>query len=116
MFLWAFSCLPLRCLARSLHLFGRIDALHNAAMSVPHWYLWALGVEPGMQRRGIGGAIIRPVLDRADQGGLPCYLETANDRNLPFYQRHGFEVGGEHRAHSDGMTIWTMIRPAARRP
>ncbi|WP_372869643.1 GNAT family N-acetyltransferase [Planomicrobium okeanokoites] len=27
-------------------------------MTVPHWYLWALGVAPDAQRQGIGGLLL----------------------------------------------------------
>ena len=57
-----------------------------------HWYLWALGAEPGCQGRGIGGRLLQLVLAQADSDGLPCYLETHAERNLAFYQKWGFEV------------------------
>src|SRR4030095_6386453 len=55
-----------------------------------HWYLIALGVEPSKRRRGIGGALIQPVLSRADADGIPCYVETFQGPNLSFYEEHGF--------------------------
>ncbi|MDF0530103.1 GNAT family N-acetyltransferase [Tsukamurella sp. 8F] len=56
----------------------------------PHWYLSTLGaVTPG---RGIGTALLRHGLDRVEG---PAYLESSNPRNLPLYERFGFEVTGE---------------------
>ncbi len=53
----------------------------------PHWYLATLGATtPG---RGIGSALLRHGLDRVDG---PAYLESSNPRNVPLYQRFGFEV------------------------
>jgi GNAT superfamily N-acetyltransferase len=60
--------------------------------SAPHWYLHYIGVEPRQQGRGLGAALLAPVLERCDREGLPAYLESSNDENLPFYERHGFEV------------------------
>ena len=75
------------------------------------WYLFILGVEPSVQRRGLGGALMRPVLERADIEQLVCYLETENERNVPFYLKHGFElvVNGEEAGHS-GVRFWTFRR------
>ncbi|MDQ4131885.1 MAG: GNAT family N-acetyltransferase [Actinomycetota bacterium] len=58
----------------------------------PHWYLEVLGVHPGHQRRGFGGRLVQPGLDRADQDGVPCYLETSDRANVAFYERFGFTV------------------------
>lgn len=75
----------------------------------PHWYLMALGVDPSRQRRGIGGALLQPVLGIADRSVAPCYLETFAERNLAFYGRHGFQVCVEDSV-PDGPRFWGMIR------
>jgi ribosomal protein S18 acetylase RimI-like enzyme len=61
----------------------------------PHWYLPMIGVEPAQQGRGRGAALLRAALQRVDADGLPAYLESTNPRNVPLYERHGFEVIGE---------------------
>ncbi len=75
----------------------------------PHWYLIHLGVDPPAQGRGLGAALLRPVLERCDAGGVPAYLETAKASNLPFYRRQGFEVSAEMPI-AGGPTIWGMWR------
>jgi ribosomal protein S18 acetylase RimI-like enzyme len=88
-------------------------AAHKRIAPEQHWYLWGLGVEPLCQGRGIGSMLIRPVLQRADAGSLPCYLETMNEQNVPFYQKHGFNVMDEEEVSSgDGsrVHIWAMLR------
>jgi hypothetical protein len=50
------------------------------------------------------------VLSQVDSAGLPAYLESSNERNLSLYQRHGFDVVGEHLALGRGPTIWRMWR------
>jgi GNAT superfamily N-acetyltransferase len=72
--------------------FAAIAPLHEQAVSEPHWYLRLLGVDPAQQGGGLGGALLRHGLRRANTEGRPCYLETFNESNLPFYTRHGFEV------------------------
>lgn len=75
-----------------------------------HYYLRVLGCDPAQQGRGIGSELLRPVLDRCDAEGLPAYLESSNERNLPFYRRHGFEPVGEVTTHL-GPRAWLMWRP-----
>ena len=58
----------------------------------PHWYLASLGTAVDRQGKGVGRALMRPVLGALRRRGLPCYLESSKERNVPFYRRHGFEV------------------------
>ena len=69
-----------------------------------------LGVDPDHQGKGLGGALLQPALAKADQEGLPCYLETLEEKNLAFYGRHGFEVLVDDREPHSGLKFWTMIR------
>jgi GNAT superfamily N-acetyltransferase len=85
---------------------GRIDRLHPKE---PHWYLAILGTEPAAQGRGIGSALMRPVLDDCDRNGVGAYLESSKEANLAFYARHGFRVTGELDL-PDGPRIWPMWR------
>ena len=55
-----------------------------------HLYLALLGVTPVHQGTGIGSALLRAVLDRADRDGTPAYVEARSARNRALYERHGF--------------------------
>jgi predicted N-acetyltransferase YhbS len=77
--------------------------------SEPHYYLAILGVDPAAQGRGLGSAVLRPMLDRCDTEGVPAYLESSKATNLPFYERHGFRVTGELRLPL-GPPLWLMWR------
>lgn len=87
-----------------------IDRHHKELMKGPHWYLWVLGVSPDCRGRGIGGELLRPVLDRAAADGVPCYLETQTEANVAFYRRRGFEIVREQREPVCGLPIWFMVR------
>ncbi len=76
----------------------------------PHWYLATLGTAVEQQGKGVGSALMRPVLDHCDAEGIPCYLESSKERNVPFYRRHGFEVVEEVPLPGDGPMLWTMWR------
>ena len=60
----------------------------------PHWYLWTLGVDARTQGRGVGSAVLRHTLARIDEAGAVAYLEASDPKNVPFYERHGFEALG----------------------
>ncbi len=95
---------------RFMKVMSVFDRLHARDMPGPHWYLAILGVDPPQQGQGVGGALLAPVLARADTEGLPCYLETQKARNVPFYERHGFEVIVEDDISGGGPHYWTMKR------
>jgi ribosomal protein S18 acetylase RimI-like enzyme len=75
----------------------------------PHWYLAVLGTDPSAQGRGLGSAVLQPVLERCDADGLGAYLESSKARNIDFYARHGFRVTGELRLPR-GPIMWPMWR------
>jgi ribosomal protein S18 acetylase RimI-like enzyme len=71
----------------------RVDErVHAALPRRPHWYLGVLATAPDRRGRGLAGAVLAPVLAHADRSGLDVWLETAAERNLGFYARHGFVV------------------------
>jgi ribosomal protein S18 acetylase RimI-like enzyme len=77
----------------------------------PHWYLSMIGVDPSRQGRGLGSALLKHNLALVDAEGLPAYLESSNPRNIPLYERFGFEVIGQIQpADFPGLT--PMLRPA----
>ena len=92
------------------NMFGRMDELHERDVPEPHWYLFILGVDPPRQGQGLGSSIIHRGLVRADADGLPCYLETMKARNVPFYQKHRFEVVVDEIVPNGGPRLWTMKR------
>jgi len=83
--------------------------LHEQYASGPHWFLATIGVDPAHQGRGIGSALMSPVLARADEQRTPCYLETHTVGNVRLYERHGFRVM-EHIENPASVPLWAMLR------
>jgi ribosomal protein S18 acetylase RimI-like enzyme len=110
--IWAPFVVGFGAFGRFNRLVTTMEKLHKRDMHVPHWYLMILGVDASLQGKGIGSALIQNGLERADTEGLPSYLETMNARNVPFYERHGFEVVVNDRIAKGGPEYWTMRRPA----
>jgi ribosomal protein S18 acetylase RimI-like enzyme len=74
-----------------------------------HYYLRVIGCEPDRQGQGIGSSLMQPMLEQCDARGAPAYLESSNEKNVPLYRRHGFEVTGEVVTHL-GPRAWLMWR------
>jgi GNAT superfamily N-acetyltransferase len=90
----------------------RVDAtMKEQQPREPHWYLEVLSVEPARQRQGYGSALLAPGLERCDADGMPAYLETQREANVPFYRRFGFELI-EQITIPHGPPLWTMWREA----
>jgi ribosomal protein S18 acetylase RimI-like enzyme len=75
-------------------LFAVFEQMGNYHPSEPHWYLPMIGVDPAQQNKGYGGALLRHALSRCDHDKALAYLESSNPKNIPLYERHGFEALG----------------------
>ncbi len=91
----------------TLRLLTLIEGMHPHE---PHWYLASLGTAADVQGKGVGSALMDVVTQHCDREGLPAYLESSKERNVPFYRRHGFEVVKEVVLPSRGPSLWTMWR------
>lgn len=100
---------PWRMLRDGLRVTGAMDREH---LREPHWYIQVFAVHPARQGRGLGRALMDAGLALADRDGLPAYLETTNDVNLPLYRHFGFEVVQEIVLPGGFPPLWTMLRPA----
>lgn len=75
-----------------------------------------IGVDPGHQRRGIGRALLRGLLDVADAAAATVFLEvrTDNDAARALYESHDFAVVGVRKRYyrPSGADAHTMRREA----
>ncbi|HEX6763362.1 MAG TPA: N-acetyltransferase [Gaiellaceae bacterium] len=91
--------------------YGRaVEQMRIEVMSGAHWYLAGIGVDPEVQRRGIGSSLLRPGLEGAARQHLPVVVLTNNEANLSFYRAHGFEVVREGETPRGGPRAWAMVR------
>lgn len=91
--------------------FGAIDLaekFHKMDASEPHWYTMVLGVDPAFQGQGYGKKLLDPVMGQARADGTPVYLETAQPKNITFYQKMGFRLLREVAEPSGGLPLWTF--------
>jgi len=88
-----------------------LEVLLRNRPAAPHLYLNVLGVEPALQRRHFGVALLDWLRDqtvlRPDLMGV--YLETATEANVGYYSHVGYRVTGE--IHPLGVRMWQMLQP-----
>ena len=88
-----------------------LDTLVRNRPAEPHIYLNVLGVEPDLQRRHFGVALLdylrAQAAMRSNLAGV--YLETATEANVAYYTRFGYRVIGEIRPL--GVRMWRMLQP-----
>lgn len=87
-------------------LFARMEEFH---LSEPHWCLPLIAADPARQGEGLGTALMEAAIARIDADGRPAYLESSNPRNIPLYERFGFERIGEIRTGTSPV-LTPMVR------
>ncbi|MEO8106314.1 MAG: GNAT family N-acetyltransferase [Actinomycetes bacterium] len=84
------------------------DWLAEHIPAEPCWMLDLVAVQPSVQGRGLGAALINHGLALARSDGLPAFLETSQAHHVPYYECFGFHVIDEAAAPDAGPTIWFM--------
>jgi ribosomal protein S18 acetylase RimI-like enzyme len=76
--------------------------------------LFAIAVRERCQDKGLGHEMMAPRMRRIDEEGASAYMESANEKNLTFYQRFGFEITDEVQLTPYGPSMWTLWREGRR--
>lgn len=84
------------------------DALTNVRGHRLALYLFALGIRPEAQGRGLGSTMIASGLELASHLGVPVELETSKPANIAYYENHGFRVRSEIKAGKGAPMVWSM--------
>lgn len=91
-----------------------LDGAPVGSVSLRHaddgWWLELFYLEPSVQGRGIGSAVLERLLDEVDlAGGEPVRLDVLQgSRARRLYERHGFAFESE-----DEIDVFLVRRPAA---
>lgn len=94
---------------RLVAMVGELERQHAELVSEPHLRLEFFGVVPSSQRAGIGTALIEHGHHRADELGLPCYLETFTLPNVRYYERRGYQLIREYEV-GEAVPVFALIR------
>lgn len=85
----ALSCIGLSRIFKVLERESKIKSHHP---KTPIYYLWFIGVNPNDQNKGVGSALLKEVIKESTLHKRTIYLETSTLKNIPWYQKFGFEV------------------------
>jgi GNAT superfamily N-acetyltransferase len=88
-----------------------LEQAADAHPKEPHWHLAFVGCDPAHRGKGIGGTLLAHALADIDENKLHAYLESSNPRNVPLYERHGFEVLHEIRVGTSPPAFPMVRRP-----
>ncbi|CEJ55524.1 hypothetical protein PMG11_01777 [Penicillium brasilianum] len=80
------------------------------------WYLEVIAVHPSLQSRGLGGGVMKAILEKV--AGNPIFLECTKKENIAFYEGFGFRTIEQveitdtpTNEDEDGkLRYWVMIR------
>jgi len=73
-------------------------------------YLQIIGVAPEHQGKGLGGRILRAIIDECEKNGHHLFLETETEENVALYERFGFKVLKKIILPVLGLPMWEMAR------
>lgn len=71
-------------------------------------YLYAIGVKPEMQGKGVAAKLIADKL--AECPGQTVYVETNTEHNSRYYQKLGFELVKTTYYEKNDLTTWYLVR------
>ncbi|MCA1993407.1 MAG: GNAT family N-acetyltransferase [Coleofasciculus sp. S288] len=77
----------------------------------PHYYLMLLGVHPNFQRKGYARALLEVLHARSEAHPTSrgVFLETANPKNVAFYNYFGYQI--KTQVNINGIENFIMFRP-----
>lgn len=81
-----------------------------------YYFVNIVVVSPEAQGKGVGRKLFEVVMDKADQEGRRCYLESSRwEPNVKIYEKMGFEVAKKMKCvaedgSNEGVDLFCMIR------
>lgn len=98
------TCIGLARIGKAMKREAAVGRQHPSA---PFCYLWFIGVQPNDQNKGVGSRLLQELIAWARSEERMIYLETSTQKNLPWYQKHGFEV---YHQLDLGFTLYCLKR------
>ena len=78
----------------------------------PHFYLQAIGIQPGAQGKGLASHLIRPFLVEADVLWPRRLYRNDDASQVALYEHFGFRIVETYNAPGTPLTLWGFYRAA----
>ncbi|MHA1472349.1 MAG: GNAT family N-acetyltransferase [Promethearchaeota archaeon] len=82
---------------------------HAEIMKEPHYHLTWLGVEPKLQKKGIGTELMHAMLNQFSKENVKCFLDTQDKQNINYYKKFGFKLIHECQFPNMDVMYWGML-------
>jgi ribosomal protein S18 acetylase RimI-like enzyme len=105
----AISKLGVKTLKRGIPLLEFVEKNNSELTDEPHYHLTWLGVEPTLQKKGIGTELMHAMLNKFSEENMKCCLDTQEKKNVDYYKRFGFKVINECQFPNADVTYWGML-------
>ncbi len=77
----------------------------------PHIHLLIMGVSQEFQGKGLGGKMLKALIEKSETEKKPIYLETQKEENVNFYKKFGFVVKKKIILPEPlNLPMWLMVR------
>lgn len=73
-------------------------------------YVQLIGVASALQGKGFGGRMLRVLIAKSEQLGVPLYLETETEENVSMYERFGFTLLKQITLPVVHLPMWEMVK------
>ena len=70
---------------------SRETKIKQKQLKAKMYYLWFIGVRPEVQSTGVGTKLLNEIISHSKKKNRPIGLETSTVKNLPWYEKFGFE-------------------------
>ena len=92
-------------------IFAPLQAARKANMKGREYvYLFIIGVASELQGQGFGGKLLRALIEKSQEAGIPIYTETQTERNARFYERLDFKQLDRITLPIIDLPQWELIR------
>jgi len=88
----AIKCLGIKNLLKAISRENMIAKEHPNELM---YHLWFIGVSIESQHSGVGSSLLQDLINEGQKQKRAVYLETSTLKNIPWYQRFGFEIYNE---------------------
>ena len=86
-----------------------IDELRKKFAPRPYCFLYTLGVEPTLQKKGYSSLLIKPMLDILERSNQNIFLETETAENVEIYKHFGFTIVDKIYLPKCNVPHWCML-------